>query len=1131
MLLADRVSVSRRFQRAVRIDTDLSDPLALDGFVCPRSSAVVLETMANHVAETGQGAFTWTGPYGSGKSSLVVALAALLSGDSQMRDNAAAAIDRETAATVWRAMPPKTKGWQILPIVGRREIPEQLVGEAINASRLAANGRKRKVWTEKQALDALSEIALRDEEKTGGLVVFVDEMGKLLEGVARDGSDVYFFQQLAEMASRSNGRLIVVGILHQAFEEYSYRLSREMREEWAKIQGRFVDLPVNTGADEQLVLLGRALEKEPRVAEPGFLAATVASLVNRPTSGDLAELLENCWPLHPVVAALLGPISRRRFGQNQRSIFGFLNSGEPGGFQDFLRQAQDGLLYTPGMLWEYLRLNLEPSIMASPDGHRWAMAVEALERCQAQSGEQVHLQLLEAIALVDLFKERSGLVPSVALLGTVFPEWESGGMMAALIQLERWSLVIYRKFNGSYSIFEGSDFDVDEAVGRALEPLEHVDFTGLNAIADPQPLVAKRHYHETGALRWYDVTIAPLSEVQASPENYRPSQGGAGVFVLAVPTLQETIEAAKLIALQSVRQVEDWDLVVGLPQQVWDFTSLIRELVATEQVRDESPALQGDRVARREVEARVNSLRGYIESELAAAFDGALWYKKDGQGEHLTQARLNGLASDLADRRFNEAPRILNELLNRVKPSSNAVAAQNVLLRSMALHEGEERLGISGFPAEGGLFASLLESSQLYRQTPQGWRFVAPATGEGNPFNLGPAWRKATDLLESNRHRAVPVSELYDLWRKPPFGIKDGLLPVLAAAFILSQRRMVAVYRQNVFQARVTDLDMDYLARDAGDIQLRWMDLSERSRELLSDMAGIVRELDEENFLTDLEPIDVAKGLVAIHDRLAPWVGRTQHLSTNAKMVRQLFKQASDPNGLIFNEIPQSLSGGLDLAHKNALRTISNNVREGLKELQEAYPAMLRRLKEILLAELQVPNTSGPMLGELRARADNIREMSGDHRIEAFVIRLAQFQGTNEDLESLASMAANKPTRTWVDTDIDRATIELASMAQRFVWTESFAHVKGRSDRRHAMAVTVGVGGRPATVQDEFDVTSLERPEVETLVSRMKQTLQETGEERRNIVLAALAELSALYLAQSEDHIEIRSDSFETGGV
>ena len=78
MPLADRVSVSRRFQRAIRIDTDLSDPSALEGFVCPSSFGVLLENMARHISESGQGAFTWTGPYGSGKSSLAVALSALL---------------------------------------------------------------------------------------------------------------------------------------------------------------------------------------------------------------------------------------------------------------------------------------------------------------------------------------------------------------------------------------------------------------------------------------------------------------------------------------------------------------------------------------------------------------------------------------------------------------------------------------------------------------------------------------------------------------------------------------------------------------------------------------------------------------------------------------------------------------------------------------------------------------------------------------------------------------------------------------------------------------------------------------------------------------------------------------------
>ena len=71
---------------------------------------------------------------------------------------------------------------------------------------------------------------------------------------------------------------------------------------------------------------------------------------------------------------------------------------------------------------------------------------------------------------------------------------------------------------------------------------------------------------------------------------------------------------------------------------------------------------------------------------------------------------------------------------------------------------------------------------------------------EEDPCNLAPAWEAATKLLESNRDRAVSVSEVYEIWRQPPFGIKDGLLPVLAAAFILSLRRDVAFYRQSVFQ-------------------------------------------------------------------------------------------------------------------------------------------------------------------------------------------------------------------------------------------------------------------------------------------------------------------------------------------
>ena len=779
----------------------------------------------------------------------------------------------------------------------------------------------------------------------------------------------------------------------------------------------------------------------------------------------------------------------------------------------------DGDLYAPDRLWDYLRINLEPSIMASPDGHRWALAADVLERCEAVGGEELHLRLLKTIALVDLLKDRSGLVASLDLLKHALPDYGSEEVGQALAKLQEWKLIIFRKFNNAYAVFEGSDFDIEHAVEQALTTINEVDFARLNALADLQPIVAKRHYHATGTLRWFDVLLMPLAEVEQAAANYAPRHGAIGAFFLAIPTQGELGKKIEHICRRAVEQSKDWDIVIGSPRAAWawDITSLARELLALEYVGDETPELQGDRVARREVEARIALLQGRLESELARASNNVQWYWQQRDAKPLTRTELNSLASELAAARFKKSPRLHNELLNRGKLSSNAAAARNTLLRRMVLNEGEARLGIEGFPAEGGLFASLLEATGLYQETNQGWTFVAPTANDEDARNLGPAWQAAIRFLENSAHRTVSAAEIYDIWRQAPFGIKDGLLPVLVVAFILSQRRDLAFYRQGIFQAGLSDLDMDYLVKDPTYIQLRWMNLSDVSRRLLSDMAAIVRELDRENVLTDLEPIDVARGLVAIYDRLPPWVSRTQQLSANAKQVRQLFKQANDPNKLIFDDIPNLLGNDADIREDDALRQIVDYIREGLRELLEAYPSMLHRLRETLLAELQVPNASSPMLAELRARAENIRQLGGDHRLEAFIVRLGQFQGSNEDMESLASMATNKPARNWVDADIDRAAVELAQLAQQFIRAEVFARVKGRPDKRHAMAVVVGMGGRPTPVHDEFDITDLERGKVDALINRVAATLERSGEKQRNIILAALAELSARYLRAAAD--------------
>ncbi|MCY3769054.1 MAG: ATP-binding protein [Gammaproteobacteria bacterium] len=1112
MALSDRVNVAQRYQRAIRIDTDFGNPAALEGFICPPSSAYVLEIMANHALETGQGAFTWTGPYGGGKSSLAVVLGAMLNGSTELRNEAAMLLGEKTASLLLKAFPPRTRGWNVLPISGRRDQPVNVIGEAIESARLLKRNNMPTTWSEQSLLNTLEQIAVRNPRSKGGLAVFIDELGKFLESAARDGTDIHFFQQLAELASRSGGRLLVIGILHQAFEEYVPRLSREMRDEWSKVQGRFVDLVINVDGQEQIHLLSQAIESDYRPAPAATPAQQVTKLIAGSDSPQLVTTLEDCWPLHPVTTCLLGPLSRRRFGQNQRSLFGFLNSAEPGGFRDFLRHGNETDLYTPDRLWDYLRINLEPSILASPDGHRWALAADALGRCEAIGGTELHLCLLKIIALTDLLKERSYLPASHTLLEISLAGYSSEEISESLDDLRAWSLIMFRKFSGSWSIFEGSDFDIDQAVTQAIEGSEERESQTLQRFASLQPMVAKRHYHETGALRWFDVCMVPLAEIEQSVPNYKPRHGSIGCFMLAAPMQGESQSEATELCQKAAKVGGTQDIVIGLSPNVWRIPELAVELSALERVRDESPELQGDRVARTEVSARIAAVREQLESDLARVLDTASWYRKNEKPALLSRAELNGLASRLADERFDCAPVLHNELLGRIKPSSSAVAARNALLRRMVQNEREPRLGIKGFPAEGGLYFSLLKEPGLHCETTDGWHFVSPETKELDTGNLTPLWKTGRKLLIANSDRTVPISELYELWRRAPFGIKNGLLPVLSVAFMLSEQGTLAFYRQGIFRAGLSDLDIDYLIKNPGDIQVRWMSLTEVSRHLLSELVNMVSELNVGNEPLCHEPIDVARALVAIYDCLPPWVGRTQRLSRNAIRIRELFKHAKDPNKLIFDDMPKLLPD-IDRGSESEVSSrTASLVREGLLELRDSYPAMLVRLQETLLAELQVATSAPGMLKDLRDRADNIRELGGDHRQEAFIMRLAQFEGTVSDIEGLAGMAASKPVHGWVDPDVDKAAVELATMAQRFVRTEAFAHVKGRRDKSHSMAVVVGQEGHSVPIYDEFQVSDADRCAIDTLSDTIDKVLRDSGEEQRNIVLAALAEVSARYL-------------------
>ena len=1092
--LADIVSVERRFRRSVRIGADAAAE-DLDGFVCTASATQALRTTIEHVAVHRHGAFTWTGPYGCGKSTLAQVLAAALGRAGAARDRALSALPADLSRDLVEGLSWRKPGWTVVPVVGRRADAAEVVSAALEAQGIVG----------RDPIDAL----LAASTEAPGVLLLMDEMGKLLEHAASSDGDAHFFQELAEAASRSKGRLVVIGVLHQAFDDYAYRLTRETRDDWLKVQGRFVDVPLSPTAEEQLELLSRAITAPVDGALPPAVTA-VADAIGRagPVREAIEARLQACWPLNPVVACLLGPLSRRRFGQNQRSIFGFLGSAEPFGFQDYLRSTpvDDLAQYDAPRLWDYLRANLEPSILASPDGHRWSIAVDALERTEARETEGEELPVLKTVALLDLFRERSGLVASPALIGAA-TGLDALDVEAALDRLVRRSALIHRRHLGAYALYAGSDFDIEAAVTAAAAEGRVGDYGRLKATGVLTPILAKREYHETGAMRWFDVDVSTLDDAEARIAAFRPTSGAAGLFLLLVNEQGDGAPRVRRTLDRLAEAVADLPIAFGVSGDTYMLRELTHELVALERVQSTRPELKGDPVARREVASRIARLAGELEERLRAGFATAQWrVPAIGEVELCPRGDAGGLsviASRMAAALYPKAPRMRNELLNRTKPSGNAMGALRLLMTAMSTAGDRPRLGIQDFPAEGGLYASILEQTGLHRESAKGdYGFAPPAPDD--VFRLSHLWDEASKLLSTAASDGGTLAQLFAAWRARPFGVKDGLLPVLGLAYLLSRRSEISVYLDGVFCSSIGDLLVDRLLQDPSSVRLRLNAVGERDAAILEGVADLVHELSGARFdRGDL--LAVGRQLVAIVVGVPGWVRRTTKLQPAALRVRDLAAAAHDPNKFMLDDLPRLVDGDATVPEVIAI------VREGLVALRRAYPDLLDSLRSLLTSELRVRSDD---LVRLRERARSVSGITGNYRLDAFATRLSSYDGSDEALEGIASLAANRPPRDWVDRDVDAAKVELAALAREFLRAEGLSHVQGRDVGRFSFAVFLSDPSRQGLVTSEVTIDGEDLARARSLAAALRAVVGDKVD--RDVALAASAELAAI-LAEEAD--------------
>lgn len=1082
--LADKVSISVQYQRSIRLDADFGKHDPFKGFICHETASKVVENMAQQVVNTNQRAFTWTGPYGSGKSSLALAFASTICTSESIRISARKKFPQALLETIDRTFPINNSGWIVLPVVGKRSGFKREIITAINSALEDEN-------IELYISDAeLIQQLIRISRSYDGLLLVIDEMGKFLENAAIEGDDIHFFQDLAESAARIDSNLLILGILHQSFRQYADKIRGNIKDEWSKIQGRFSDIPVIVNSDEIVDLVGNAVTRE---YEPGYdsIFKKVCDIAkeNRPAlSDDFSEKLKKCWPLHPVMAMLLGPISRKQFGQNERSTFTFLSSAEPNGFQAFLKNTyfDKNISYRPDYYWEYIRANFEVSVHSSTEGHRWAQAVESVERAESRvnNTDDIRVSIVKTIAILNLFRNGTGLVASDEVLKTVYPDIDEKDLLDSLKDLSLWRVIVFRKYLGAWAIFEGSDFNIDEAIKDVNSGLEMTNTKLLSRLAGLHPIIAKRHYYDTGALRWMDISLQNQVELNKTLKQEFHSNGAFGRFVLLLSE-KNIFDIDKENMFSLLAGCKDFDLVVGVPKNSSIILSLGKELIALNTVKENlGGVLEGDSVARREVDARLDAIRIKLEEELKKAINSAEWFM---DGKWASDVNIHILASKLADIRFHNTPIIRSEIMNRNKLSSSAVKARRELMYRMVDSEGLENLGMEGYPAERGVYEIILKDTNIHRKdSKNNWSFLPPTEHSKSRLNI--LWRDTDELFTTEM---VSVSDVYNLWGRSPYGIHDGIKPIVFLAYMISRRDVLSIYKDGMFLPEFGDVEVDELLQNECKFKLRKVIIGLDEKEFLNSISGIIRTLIGRE-LIDNSPLEAAKGLVRIIFTLPLWTLHTNLLSDSSRVVRDLLNKASDPYKILFVDLKEVLCKDEEYGK------YSKRLENSISELLSAYPNMLDKFKVHIQSEIGTEH-------DINQRCNYVKQYTDDLRFIAFIDRLDGLFSQQFNVENIISLALNKPKEAWRDGDIKEARLIVSEWATKFKHIEAYAVADRRKPKRNVVAVVIGTGGKADTRICEFDILEHERSAAIAVVKKLFNDCELNGLNPKAL-LGAIAE-------------------------
>lgn len=1038
--------VRTAFLRSVDVAEDYDDPRSSEHYVVTNLVKETLKRVSSGLkSASSQRAWRLTGDYGTGKSSFALALARVAAGQDER-------------------LPPDLQNWmgervklEPIMVTGDLESLRTCVLRGIKQTEKRAFGKSDCVTLahcNEEVLDLLDNLGdrIRAENIGDGLLLILDELGQSLRYAAQhpNEDDIFLLQRLGERAARSNGRpLMVLALLHQGFASYAAAADAVAKKEWDKVAGRFEEIVFFQPVEQTAILLAETLGLQEGLL-PEKVKGLMRKMMHRAVGcglyGSLAaeeylvSLAPRLFPLNPVVLPVLVTLLRK-FGQNERSIVSFLTSFEPFGLRAFAERVTiDGNLYRISDLYDYFRSNLS-QLGAGPSRARWDIAESVVDK-GAGYGETAE-RLLKCTALLNMIDDPA--IPStreVLLASEV--ELDAAESIERLVTDLR--LLHERGTAKGLSLWPHTSANLEDLLRQADEATGSLS-TSSYALLDYLPenyLVARRHYVETGNLRHFSVQYVQAKAAEEVLLQIVEQKKDDETIIVIVP-FSEPEQNSSLQLLKNL--VLPKNVVCGVSVPVAGFAHIISELKRWEWVRKNARELSFDQFALDYVRHEIERLKASLGRELEFLTNFVVdrkrpihWVHNGKEIEVEVHRGIAGYLSVVCKDLYGDCPIVRNELINRRITSSSASRARTLLIEAIANRSTEENLGFDTDrnPPELAIYLSVLKEGKLHVKDGDLWRFVPYSELSEDPCHLVPSLKKIHELLLEADLDYVGVDHIYDELRRPPYGVRDGLLPLLIAVYLAGHWQETSVYEDGTFLLKVGGDEFQRLNKEPEAFALQHCSVI-GVRLIVYDQLG--KALGSEmNQRPDV--LTVVRPLVSFAVSLPEYVRNVRDvLSPSSRKVRDSLLAARQPITLLFRELPEALglpAVKMETFTEGQINDLVVGLTESIAELRNAYPALLCRIRGGIQDAFEQKGEFCKFREHLAARSTAIGSHIYDLDFKAFVLRLGDsvLSDTNW-IESVATLVAKKAPERWRNTDEAIFFENLTVLVRRFLRVES----------------------------------------------------------------------------------------------